>query len=721
MNTASASEFLVDPSGRPAGAQAPIASWYAQGVSDGLGDRLLMFDNTGAASLELLRFRPLLANAPGFERTLRETVQRLASFKHAAFTQARSLQRLEGDDGLALISTHVEGKRLSDMFRRTHHHDGMHPGFATWLIRQLTSALADFHNQGDDVAHWALTADRIVLTPDRRLVIIEHVLGAALEERRLSAGRLWHDVGIITAATVEDARKLDKRGDIVQLGLVALSVLLGRRVTPDEYPKDLDRLLDEFAETSGKRSPTLVGPLRRWLIEALDPSAGFETALEAGESLTLLGHQGEHVALGAPPVIEQQALAPVQPVAATSDTALEADESQTLLEHPEKHVALGAPSVVQPLRVVPPVQPVAAPSETALETDETLTLPGDPEEDVALEAAQVIQPLKAVPPVQPVAEPSGTVRIAPEPAAQTVAIGAQAAAIKEPAMLETKVVDMGLSSSITHSESFAASASAFWTNAPAVRRFAFVRNVAIGLAALALLEGIVIAQLLTKATGTPAAAAAGNVPLTIVSPTPGDKVFVDGREVGVTPYKLSVAAAPHAIQVVARQSAPAATPTAPTAAAAADPKTASAIAAAAQRQRSGGLRLSPPIDLQVLEGERVLGTSADGPIVASAGVHQLDFINTSIGFRSRQSVTIKAGEIIPLKIQPPDGRVSINAQPWAQVWIDGNPVGETPLANLTVSAGEHEIVFRHPQLGERRETTIVKSGVQTRISTTLSK
>src|SRR5215813_7432504 len=263
----SAPDFLVDPPSRPAPAPAPIASWYAQGVSDGLGDRLLMFDNTGATSLELLRFRPSLANAPGFERTLRQAVQHLIAFKHAAFSQARSLRRLEGDDGLALISTHVEGKRLSDMFRRTHHHDGMHPGFATWLIRQLTSALADFHTLGDDVAHGALTADRIVLTPDRRLVMVEHVLGAALDERRLSAGRLWHDVGVISSATVEDAPRLDKRADIVQLGLVALSVLLGRRVTPDEYPKDLDRLLDEFAETSGKRSPTLVGPLRKWLIE----------------------------------------------------------------------------------------------------------------------------------------------------------------------------------------------------------------------------------------------------------------------------------------------------------------------------------------------------------------------------------------------------------------------------------------------------------------------
>jgi hypothetical protein len=634
----SAPDFLLDPPGRPAPAQAPIASWYAQGVSDGLGDRLLMFDNTGAASLELLRFRPSLANAPGFERALREAVQRLASFKHAAFTQARSLQRLEGDDGLALISTHVEGKRLSDMFRRTHHHDGMHPGFAAWLIRQLTSALADFHAQGDDVAHGALSADRIVLTPDRRLVIVEHVLGAALDERRFSAERLWHDIGIIAVPTMEDAPRLDKRGDIVQLGLVTLSVLLGRRVTPDEYPRNLDGLLDEFAETSGKRSPTLVGPLRRWLIEALDPSAGFETALEAGDSLTLLGHPGEHVALGAPPIIhELQVVSPVQAV---------------------------------PVQAVP----VQAVSMHRSDTVQAIAVPQTPVPTVAIETT----------------------------------------------LPETQVVDMALSSSVGHSESLAASALGFWTNASAARRFSLVRNVAIGLAAFALLEAIVIVQLATKPAAAPVAAR--GVPLTIDSPTPGDRVFIDGREVGVTPYKLSVAAAPHAVQIIARRGGPpAASPAAVPAPASADPRTASAIAAAVQRQRSGGLRLTTPIELQVLEGERVLGSSADGPIVASAGVHQLDFINTAIGFRSRQTVTIKAGEIIPLQVQPPDGRVSINAQPWAQVWIDGNLAGETPLANLIVSAGEHEIVFRHPQLGERRETTIVKSGVQTRISTTLSK
>jgi len=604
----SARDFLVESPTEPAAAATPIASWYAQGLSDGLGDRLLMFDNTAAGALELLRFRPELANASGFESTLRETVRQFASFKHPAFAEARSLQHLEGDDGLALISTHVDGKRLSDIFGRTERHDGMHPAFVTWLIRQLTSALAEFHSHGLNVAHGALTADRIVLTQDRRLVIVEHVLGAALDKCRLSPERLWRDVGIVTVPLSGDVARLDRRGDIVQLGLVALSVLLGRRITPDDYPKNLDKLLDEFARTSGRRSPALAAPLRRWLEEALDPAAGFDSAVAAGESLTLLGHPGEHIALGAPPIIEQ---------------------------------------------------------------------------------------LQA-PPAQTISKP------------------------------ETQVTHMALStsSSIGSSESLGASRP-LWDTVPATKS-SFVPYAAIALAVLALVEGVVISQMMTK--GIPPAEAASQVPLTIESPTPGDRVFIDGREVGVTPFKLTGAAAARSIRVIAREAPPVerrpvAAPVAPPVPAATpvDAKNAAAIAAAAQRQRSGGVRLTSPIELQVLEGERVLGSSSDGLIVATAGVHQLDFINTAIGYRLRQTVTIKAGEIIPMKVQPPDGRVSINAQPWAQVWIDGNLVGETPLANLTVAPGEHEITFRHPQLGEHRQIAMVKSGTPTRISATLAR
>src|SRR5262245_47145640 len=145
----------------PAAAQpAPVASWYAQGMSDGLGDRLLMFDNTAAASLELLRFGSELASAPGFEKALRESVERLAFFKHTVFAQARAVEYLDGDDGLALVSTHTPGKRLSEMFHGRQSRSGMHPAFVTWLIRQLAPALADFHAHGRGIAHGVLTPER---------------------------------------------------------------------------------------------------------------------------------------------------------------------------------------------------------------------------------------------------------------------------------------------------------------------------------------------------------------------------------------------------------------------------------------------------------------------------------------------------------------------------------------------------------------------------------
>jgi hypothetical protein len=53
------------------------------------------------------------------------------------------------------------------------------------------------------------------------------------------------------------------------------------------------------------------------------------------------------------------------------------------------------------------------------------------------------------------------------------------------------------------------------------------------------------------------------------------------------------------------------------------------------------------------------------------------------------------------------------------VSIDGNAYGETPLGNISIAPGEHEIVFRHPQLGEKHEKALVRPGASTRIAVTL--
>ena len=153
----------------------------------------------------------------------------------------------------------------------------------------------------------------------------------------------------------------------------------------------------------------------------------------------------------------------------------------------------------------------------------------------------------------------------------------------------------------------------------------------------------------------------------------------------------------------------------------ADARTLAALQEAAAHQRSGGVRFSSPIELKVLEGDRILGSTADGPIVTTAGTHELDLMNTALGYRVRQTVTIRAGAMTPLTITPPMGRISINAEPWAQVTIDDKAIGDTPLANVSVALGEHQVVFRHPQLGERRETVIVRADAPARISTSFQR
>jgi hypothetical protein len=59
----------------------------------------------------------------------------------------------------------------------------------------------------------------------------------------------------------------------------------------------------------------------------------------------------------------------------------------------------------------------------------------------------------------------------------------------------------------------------------------------------------------------------------------------------------------------------------------------------------------------------------------------------------------------------PTGTISLNATPWAEVFIDGRSVGVTPIANAQVSVGQHDLAWRHPQLGEKRSTVVV--GAQT--------
>jgi hypothetical protein len=79
-------------------------------------------------------------------------------------------------------------------------------------------------------------------------------------------------------------------------------------------------------------------------------------------------------------------------------------------------------------------------------------------------------------------------------------------------------------------------------------------------------------------------------------------------------------------------------------------------------------------------------------------------------------VQVLPGKVASLAIDLPKGTVHLNASPWAEVWVDGQRVGETPIGNLSLPIGPHEVVFRHPQFGEKRHAISVTASAPTRVS-----
>jgi hypothetical protein len=507
----------------------------------------------------------------------------------------------------------------------------VHPAFAAWLVRDLTAALADLQRRADDIAHGALTPDRIIMTPDGRVMIVEHVLGAALDCLQRPPDRLWLDFGVLTPVSELGAGRFDRRTDVIQLGWMVLSALVGRRLTAAEYPLRVEGLLDEFVRLAGPRSPALVAALRCWLERALQVKGEvFASAIDAHHALFELRVHGG---------------------------------PQTIAFTARRHTS-------DPFAPEPPRElPAADPPTSALEPSMTTALV--PQEQLSSEIATM----------------TAATDVIAELRARNRAEGLR--------HFDARVLR---------------TARLGWT-------------AALVFATLAVVEGVALRRLyLERPTAAPVVAP----PVTFESMTPGDAVLVNGRPAGVTPLTLTLGADIRSIVVQARAPLPAvvdaAAQTGSAVDHASDPATAAAAAAIANaRERRGGLRIVSPVEVQVLEGERVLGSTADGPIVTTAGRHELDFINTAVGYRSRQVVDIRAGQIVRMNVTMPDGRVSVNAVPWAQVFINGNAVGDTPLANLPLPVGEHQITFRHPQLGEQTQRVVVKSGALTRVSATLAR
>jgi hypothetical protein len=131
---------------------------------------------------------------------------------------------------------------------------------------------------------------------------------------------------------------------------------------------------------------------------------------------------------------------------------------------------------------------------------------------------------------------------------------------------------------------------------------------------------------------------------------------------------------------------------------------------------SGWIAVAAPVQLQLFEDSRLVGTSESERIMVSVGRHELRMVNESVGFSRSQVVNVMPGRVTTIKPQWPDGSMAFNATPWAEVWVDGRQVGETPLGNVSVPIGTHDVLFRHPELGEKRVRAVVTLSAPAKVS-----
>lgn len=121
---------------------------------------------------------------------------------------------------------------------------------------------------------------------------------------------------------------------------------------------------------------------------------------------------------------------------------------------------------------------------------------------------------------------------------------------------------------------------------------------------------------------------------------------------------------------------------------------------------SGWIAVFSPVTLDIAENGKSIGTTEQGRLMLSPGRHVLTFTNREMGYKTTQAVDIEPGEERSVSLVP-TGELSANATPWAEVWLDGKKIGETPLASQRVPLGTHEVIFKNPQFPERRVTVTV--------------
>lgn len=655
-------------------AAATESSGVRRGFEDGLGRRYRPAARLDSDTpLEILCFRHEITDVPAFEFALRERVARLSDFHHPSFVRIRKVDRLSDERGtVTLMADGAAGDRLIDLLTQVESTGRvLDLSSALYLIRQLISAIAALHQHGR-VAHGAIALERLYVTDRGQLLIVEYTLGAALEQLKYSREQYWKDLRV--ALPMEAGRsRFDERADLAQVGAVMLALLLARPLRDDEYPRQLEHLVaSACARTTGGNEEPLPSPLREWLLRTLqldtrhsfrsvfDAQAAFDQALSGQAKFNADPDSLETFMQryhGSTPAYEPLPLPEI-------DSSEMSDEGAHELDDEEGAMRSGQTGRRQPGRLKWIVIGVALLAATT----------------AGLFAARQ----RLAPAVSPVTTGNMTVNTDP-PGAEVqvdgVVRGRSPLSLALPAGAHTLVIQ-GHGDSRTIPITITAGAE--------VSQYLELPKAGSDLGQLHVRTDPPGARI--SIDGTPL----GKTPMMIVEIAPGEHSVTLESDLGSVTQKVIIQAGVPASLVVP-------------------------MGAPAGAVASGWLSVTAPVVVDLQENGRLLGNSGIDRIMLPAGKHEIELVNEYVGYRETRTVQVSPGRTAAISVTLPKGTVSLNAIPWASVSIDGESVGDTPIGNLSLTVGPHEVVFRNAELGEQRRIVTVTTRSPVRLSVDLTK
>ena len=660
---------------------------------DGLGRRYspaARFDSD--TPLEILCFRHEITDVPAFEFALRERFARVSDFQHPSFVRLRKIDRLNDERGtVTLIADAAAGDRLIEILSEVERIGlVLDVNSALYLVRQLIAAIAALH-QHVHVAHGAIAPERLFVTPQGRLQIVEHPLGAALEQLKYSRERYWKELRV--AVPMEAGRsRFDEHTDLTQIGMVALAVLVGRPLRDEEYPQQTEQLVASVRvrATNGASEP-LPSALRDWLRRTLqlDARNHFRTLLAAQAAFDQVLSAQTKYSVG--PDSLHTFMARYHAAASPTPASVPASVRSNIFDEPDESYM-----TYEPLPL-----PEADSSEMSDEGEfqdeggamrSAFTGKRRPSRVKFIAAAVVLAAatvglFAAGRRISPAALPvtTGIITVNTNPPGAEVEIDG-ASRGRSPVRLELSagahtLVIRGNGESRTVPVSIAAGAE--------ISQYLELPKAGSGFGQLQVRTEPAGARI--SIDGTPL----GKTPMTIVEIAPGDHVITLESDVASVTQTVKIEAGVPASLVVPM--------------------------AAAGAVASGWISVHAPIVVDLQENGRLLGNSQVDKIMLPAGKHEIELVNEHVGYREVRTVQVSAGRTAAISVTLPKGTVSLNAIPWASVFIDGENIGDTPIGNFPLTVGQHEVVFRNAELGEQRRIVSVTTRSPVRLSVDLTR